>query len=175
MQYGKKMGLVVLFSEEHLNAEKHLEQLRLDEADLNCDPVYCNAAFLGVYPCFVPLLVPEGVPYQYKFSDEVQDLVDNMDFEARRALTGHMLKRDPYDGEELAEMQRYFPALPRERVEIGKDFYKEHTSALSEADIAKHKDKLKRLGEIEAELQNLGYSLADLDNSNPYNQWMHEN
>ena len=138
MQYGKKMGLVVLFSEEHLNAEKHLEQLRLDEADLNCDPVYCNAAFLGVYPCFVPLLVLEGTPYQYKFSDEVQALVDNMDFEARRALTGHMLKSESYSLEELEELQRYFPQLPRERVEIGKDFYKEHTSALSKADLAKH-------------------------------------
>ena len=56
MQYGKKMGMVLLFAEEHLSAEKHLEQLRLDEADLNCDPVYCNAAFLGVYPCFAPQL-----------------------------------------------------------------------------------------------------------------------
>ena len=163
--------MVVLFSEEHLSAEKHLEQLRLDEVDINCDPVYCNATFLGVYPCFVPKLVPEGTPYQYKFSDEVQDLVDNMDLEARRALTGHMMKRDLYDGEELAKMQGYFPQLPRERVEIGKDFYKEHTRALSDADIA----ALKRLKEIDAELQELGYSLDDLEDSNPYNQWMREN
>ena len=171
MQYGKKMGMVVLFAEEHLNAEKHLEQLRFDEADLNCDPVYCNAAFLGVYPCFVTLLVPEGVPYQYKFSDEVQDLVDNMDFEARRALTGHMLKSEAYSLEELEELQRYFPQLPRERVEIGKDFYKEHTNALSDADVAKHK----RLQEIDEELKDLGYDLDDLERSNPYNQWMHDN
>lgn len=33
MKYGKKMGMVVLFSEEHLNAEKHLGQLRLDEGE----------------------------------------------------------------------------------------------------------------------------------------------
>ena len=175
MQYGKKMGMVMLFCEEHLSAEKHMEQLRLDEADINCDPVYHNAAFLGVYPCFVPMLVPEGTPYQYKFSDEVQALVDNMDFESRRTLTGLMMKRDPYDGEELAEMQRYFPQLPRERVDIGKDFYKEHTRALSEADTAKHEDKLKRLEGIEVELQNLGYSLDGLERDNPYNQWMHEN
>ena len=132
MKYGKKMGMLVLFSEEHLNAEKHLEQLRLDEDDVNCDPVYCNASYLGVYPCFVPKLVPEGVPYQYKFSNAVQELVDNMDFEARRALTGHMLKCEACSPEEFAEMQRYFPALPRERVEISNDFYKVHTRALSE-------------------------------------------
>lgn len=173
MQYGKKMGMVMLFAEEHLSAEKHLEQLRLDEVDVNSDPVYCNAAFLGVYPCFVPVLVPEGTPYQYKFSDEVQALVDNMDFESRRALTGHMLQREANLIDEFAELQPYFPALPRERVDIGKDFYKERPLALSDA--VGHEDKLKRLGEIEVELQELGYSLDDLDQSNPYNQWMHEN
>ena len=56
-------------------------------------------------------------------------------------------------------------------LQIGKGFYKEHTSALSEADIAKHK----RLQDIDAELKNLGYDLDDLERSNPYNQWMHEN
>ena len=166
--------MVLLFAEEHLNAKKHLEQLRLDEADLNCDPVYCNAAYLGVYPCFVPMLVPEGVPYQYKFSDAVQELVDHMDFEARRTMTGHMMKREACSPEKFGELSQYFPALPRERVEIGKDFYKKHTHALSDADIAKHEDKLKRLKELDSELESMGYDLDDLDRSNPYNQWVHE-
>lgn len=111
MKYGKKMGLVVLFAEEHLSAEKHLEQLRLDEVDLNCDPVYCNAAYLGVFPCFVPVLVPEDTCYQYKFTDEMQRIVDNMDFESRRTLTGHMLKLEANSHEELEMLQCYFPAL----------------------------------------------------------------
>lgn len=175
MKYGKKMGMVVLFSEEHLNAEKHLEQLRLDEANINCDPVYCNAAFLGVYPCFVPVLVPEGTPYQYKFSDAVQDLVDNMDFESRRVLTGHMLQREANLIDEFAELQPYFPQLPRERVEIGKDFYKEHTLALSGADAAEHEDKLKRLERLEVVAQVLEFDLEGLERDNPYNQWMYEN